>query len=102
MNEGFNFGAFFFNFLWALVKGYWLLGVLIFVVQMIIMVAASFSGLDTVGQIIVDLTFSFLIGLFANDLARWALRRKGYEEVAFIHAPDQDHAFAHYVERYEL
>ena len=76
IKEGFNGFAFVFSVLWALFKGYWLVAVGIFAVSVVISVIFGLIGLDLFGQAVVNIGFNILVGLYANDLARWTLSRK--------------------------
>lgn len=97
VKEGFNWPAFVFSPIWALVKGYWGVLTAILAVSFGISVILSLLGLDLFGQAVVNIAFNFLLGIYANDLARWTLSRRGYVEEEVVSAVSRDHALERYV-----
>ncbi|WP_135081403.1 DUF2628 domain-containing protein [Terasakiella sp. SH-1] len=91
VKEGFNWAAFVFSLFWALMKGYWWVALSIFALSMAISVFLGVFGLDLFGQAVVNISFNMLLGIYANDLARWTLRRRGYLEEDVISAQSVDH-----------
>lgn len=84
IKEGFNFQALLFGFLWALYKRIWWLAALIMMFNFLL------SGLnDHMGQMeLISLQFisNIALGMFANDLYRWHLTKKGYFLVDIVHS----------------
>jgi len=101
IQDGFNWIAFFIPFLWALLQGYWWIAAGTFFLSLTLSLTISLIGLDLYGHIVVNLGFNLLIGLYANDLARWTLNRRGYSEKEVIIASDGDHALARYLHQKE-
>ena len=97
VKEGFNWVAFVFSVIWALFKGYWIVAAAIFVVSIAISVIFSLIGLDLFGQAVVNIAFNILVGLFANDMARWTLSKKGYVEEDLVSAASNQHGLEKYL-----
>ena len=86
VKEGFCWPAFFFNIVWALFKGLWITAIILFLAQILVQTGAQALGLSQEAQSIVTIGFFILVGLFANDLRRFELERRGYREVGVIAA----------------
>ncbi len=97
VKEGFSWPAFIFSAVWALVKGYWLVAAGIFALSMAISAILSLLGLDLFGQAVVNIAFNLLLGIYANDLARWTLTRRGYVEENVVSGVSADHALERFV-----
>ncbi len=97
VKEGFNWPAFFFTVIWALFKGYWWVAGGLFVVEIIISGLLAAIGLDLFGQAVVNIAFNLLVGIYANDLARWSLARRGFVEDEVVSGVSMDHALERYV-----
>jgi len=97
VKDGFNWPAFILTFIWALFKGYWWVAGGLFAVEIIISGILAAIGLDLVGQAVVNIAFNLLVGIYANDLARWTLARRGFTEDEVVSASSGDHALERYV-----
>jgi hypothetical protein len=95
--EGFNWAALIFSPLWALVKGYWWVFIGIMILNVFFSGWASFFGLDLMGQAVVNIALNILVGIYANDLARWTLKRRGFVEEDVISGGSGDHAIERYL-----
>lgn len=98
IKDGFNGWAFVFSFLWALVKGYWWVAGGLFALSLAISLILTLLGLDLFGQAVVNIAFHLLIGLWANDLARWSLSKRGYREEEVVGGVNVDHALERYLQ----
>ncbi|MCP5364337.1 MAG: DUF2628 domain-containing protein [Hyphomicrobiales bacterium] len=92
IRDGFSWMAFLFSFLWALSQRLWLVALGIVGVDVILSLLAGAIGLDPIGQTVVALGFSCLVGFEADNLQRWTFRQRGYLETAVIAARDPDEA----------
>ena len=97
VKEGFNWVAFIFTALWALVKGYWWVAFGLFALEIAITAILAAIGLDLFGQAVVNIAFNLLVGIYANDLARWSLARRGFTEDEVVSAASKEHAVERYV-----
>lgn len=86
VKEGFCWPAFFFNWVWALFKGKWITALLLFAASMAVGAAIQGLHLSEQAQSVVSLAYFILTGLFANDLLRWELERRGYREAGVVAA----------------
>jgi hypothetical protein len=93
VKDGFSWGAFLFTFLWFFLNRLWLtgIGILIAVVALPAVLQALDVGTGT--AIVAELLLSFLIGLEANSLRRWTLRRRK-PAVDVVTASDRNEAEA--------
>lgn len=96
VRDGFNWAAFLFTTVWALVKGYWWVAAGTLAVSLALSAALAVIGLDLYGQTVVNLGFNLLVGLYGNDLARWTLARRGFVEKDVVSAEDSDHALSRF------
>jgi len=97
VKEGFNWLAFVFSVLWAVVKGYWWVAFGVLVCSLTISLLLGVFGLDLFGQAVVNIAFNLLLGVYANDLARWTLSKRGFVEEEVVSAVSYDHALQTYV-----
>lgn len=98
LKEGFNWLACFFTVLWALFCGYWMVAGLLLAAEVIISLILSAIGLDLLSQAVVNIAFNLLVGIYANDLARWTLKRRGYSEEEVVSGINSEHALERYVQ----
>jgi hypothetical protein len=81
---------------WLLLKGMWLVFVLVVAaIGMIIGFGAAF-GLGTGALLILVLAVHVVIGVFGNDLLRWTLARRGFVEAGHASGRRQDEAELRY------
>jgi len=98
IKEGFSWGAFVFNFLWALWHRLWLASLALLVVMLAIDAAADFLGVNPVLAAVIELAVSLWVGFNANDWRRRVLERRGYALGAVIAAPNADAALRRFVD----
>ena len=78
IREGFDFIAFIFGAFWALYHRMWLEALCIAVPVVLLGAADKQNWLDDASIAVLNLALSFIIGLWANDLRRASLSRRGY------------------------
>ncbi len=99
--EGFNLYAmvFPFNIFWALNNRCW-----VFLAVIVVFTGSSFvlGDASNFTKIMVGVTklaiFPFL-GIWANDILRWSLKRKGFELDSIVTGKDETDAHRRYLER---
>ena len=87
VKNGWSWPAFFFTWLWALVKRLWIVGVIILLAGMAL---SSLPEIWLVGEVII----SIVMGVNGNKLRVNRLRDSGYEQVAIVAARTPDGALA--------
>jgi hypothetical protein len=92
VKEGFCWPALFLTAIWSLWKGLWLVTVVIAAAEMLLGWLIMQSGGDPVVDATLNLALYIVVGLLGNDLRRWTLARRGYDEVAVVAAPDAETA----------
>jgi hypothetical protein len=78
VREGFNFAAFFFSWIWALVCGLWIVAAILFAGDVGIALAFEFVDLDARSQFWATVGWHLIVGFAAEDLRRWTLHLRGY------------------------
>jgi len=88
VREGFSWGALIFGPVWLLAHGAWLAAILVGALD-------AGLGLMTHGplQAVLVLWAAWLTGLFGQDLRRWTLLHRGFDELHVIAARDEAAAF---------
>ena len=76
VKDGFSLGAFVFTFLWFFWNRLWLAGIGVLVAVVCLVFALQALRIGTGAAVLAALLLSLLIGLEANNLKRWTLRRK--------------------------
>lgn len=99
VKEGFSWPAFLFTFFWALFKGLWLTAIFIFTAQVLLGAVTFSAGLAPEADTAASLALLVLIGAFGNDLQRFELARRGYDQVGVVAGPDPDTAALRAFER---
>jgi hypothetical protein len=84
VKEGFSWPAFFFSFLWALWSRLWLVAAGLLALEVTIGAVLSLLDGDFWTQAALSLGVALLIGVFANDLKRSTLFRRGFLEAAVV------------------
>jgi hypothetical protein len=87
LREGFSWGAFLFGFLYLAVHGAWVAAAL----NLAALVAVAGLVVAT-GSMAPLLGLAVLQGMFALDLRRWSLARRGFAEGPVVAAADADQA----------
>jgi len=89
VKEGFCWPAFLFTLLWALFHRLWWVLLGLFVVGLALSLALEALALHPLIEGAAMLGYQLIIGYVANDLRRWTLARRGFEQVAVVAAPDR-------------
>ena len=87
VKNGWSWPAFFFTWIWALVKKLWLIGVIVFLFGIL---ASSIPEAWLIGEVLI----SVVMGVKGNELRVKRLRETGYEELATVEARTPDGALA--------
>jgi hypothetical protein len=97
VKKGFGWPAFFFTWIWALVKKMWIEGILLLVVAIIINsldrilnLNQTFGGVGI--SLLLTLVFCFVVGLNGNKWKRNNLIKSGYEKIDTVAASSRDSA----------
>ena len=98
VKEGFCWPAFFFSVPWALWNRLWLVGLALLAAQAAVGGAVALLGLDPLSQGAATLGLAVIIGMSANDLRRWTLGRRGFDEAAVVTGGDADAALGRFLE----
>jgi hypothetical protein len=88
LQEGFCWGAFVFGPLWLAAHRAWIAAILVGVIDAGI--ALSASG---VRGLALTVWAAWLTGVFGQDMRRWTLMHRGYDELHVIAARDETAAF---------
>ncbi|MBL6946868.1 MAG: DUF2628 domain-containing protein [Rhodospirillales bacterium] len=97
VKEGFCWPAFFVSVFWALWHRMWLVaGAIVAVSAAIGLVAAAF-GVDPLSDAAISLALALLIGLFANDIRRWVLDRRGFSDEGVVVGDNEDAALERFL-----
>jgi hypothetical protein len=78
VREGFNWAAFFFTWIWALVSRLWIAAAILFAADVAILLALEAIDLDPGSQFWITLGWHVIVGFVAEDLRRWGLGLRGY------------------------
>jgi hypothetical protein len=100
VKEGFNFYALFLTFFWALYHRLWILALLIFGFNLLLVSMLKNHVLSAPSVGILHLAMHVLVGLFANDWLRAGLARRGYIIADIAAADSMLRAEQRYFERY--
>ncbi|MGB1540480.1 MAG: DUF2628 domain-containing protein [Rickettsiales bacterium] len=100
VEEGLNWPAFFFQWMWALYHKLWLAAFGIFAFNAMLSYL-NFNGiLHPLSIIILQLGFQFFIASHGNDLKRYALKKRGYITADIVTSDNLVGAEQRYFERY--
>ena len=99
VREGFAWLAALFGVFWALYHGLWGWALALVAAALAIAGLAALTGLNGVGQAVLQLGYMALAGALANDWRRWALARRGYRLAEVVAGDDLMAAERRYFER---
>jgi ABC-type branched-subunit amino acid transport system permease subunit len=97
IKEGFSWPALLFTVLWSLWHGMWLVTVVVAAIQLVLGWLIVRFGADPVTDAVLNLAINVILGLVGNDLRRWTLAGRGYDEAAIVAAPDGETALYMYL-----
>ncbi len=89
VKEGFAWLALFFPLIWALWYRLWAQLVVLILLIVLIGAAASFTALDPVIIVAVEIAIGVAFGLFGNDWRRRNLRARGYVDAGIVAGRDR-------------
>jgi hypothetical protein len=92
VRDGFSWGAFLFGPLWFFANRLWLAGLAILAAYLALGVTLRFGGLPAGPRFLIALLAAILVGLEANSLRRWTLRRGGRPAVDVVARRRRDEA----------
>ncbi len=102
VKEGFCWPAFFLSFIWALWHRMWLTVLWLVAASAVLGAVSAVLRLDPVGEGAVSLGMAVLIGLFANDIRRWSLDKRGYSDEGIVVGDNEDGALRRFLARTPL
>ena len=88
VKDGFSLGATAFGPLWALVLGMWEAALLIFIFQLGVGFLINQFVPVASAQIAAQVGAAIVVGLCANEIRRWNLSRRGFDERATVSGND--------------
>ena len=97
VKEGFSWPAFLFNIFWALWHCHWLAAVALFVIPLGIAIITNLIGLAPVGQTVLSMGWSVIVGMLANDVRRYYLDHDGFVEDGIATGTTPDDALYDYL-----
>ncbi|MDJ0895810.1 MAG: DUF2628 domain-containing protein [Alphaproteobacteria bacterium] len=92
VRDGFSFWAFLFTVLWALWNRLWWEAAALIVIWVVLSLIMNLLGADDFTQLMVSLGFQILVGFEARDLQRWALARRGWQELGMVSGNSEEAA----------
>ncbi len=92
VKEGFSWPALFFSLFWALWCRLWWVALGLFVVNAVLSAAVTILGVDPVSESAISMGLAVLTGLLGNDLKRWTLSRRGFQQIGVVAAANVDAA----------
>jgi hypothetical protein len=99
VKQGWSWPAFFFNWVWALIKRMWGIAVTFFLISLfmeIIIDGAEF-GIGMIVMFIVSIVIVFIFGMNGNDWREKNLLSRGFDFRMTVEALNQDHAVSTYL-----
>jgi len=100
VREGFNWAAFLFTWLWALVCGLWIVAAILFAADLVLALALDWIGLDSSSFAWMTLAWHAIVGFAAEDLRRWTLRLRGYALAEIVSGRDLSDAERRFFEQH--
>jgi len=92
VKEGFSWWGFFFPLPWLLIKGMWVVLVVVTLALIAIGAVSAALYLPDSAALVLSFGVSLLIGFTGNDLYRWTLQRRGLVELGPASGDDRDEA----------
>lgn len=100
IEEGFNWFAFLFHWMWALSQRLWLVAPLVFIGWCVVEALSWHRVMHPLPTLLLMLAFQAYIGLQANDWKRGKLKRQGHIISDIVTATDTVGATQRFFERY--
>ncbi|MBK8174301.1 MAG: DUF2628 domain-containing protein [Rhodospirillales bacterium] len=92
VKEGFCWPAFLFTTFWALGARLWLIALALLIVQAAVDAGLSILGIEPGMRVVASVAVAVIAGLVGNDLRRWTLVRRGFQQIAVVTGRDRDAA----------
>lgn len=102
VEEGFSWPGFLFTFIWALWTRMWLPAMVIFSVVVLAGWGVRQFQLGENVEAGVTVLISLAIGLVGNDLRRWWLDHKGYQEVCMVSGRNAEDATRRFLDNADI
>jgi len=102
VKEGFSWPGFVFTFVWAAWSRMWLAAMVLFSVIVLAGWGARYLQLGEDVEGAVSLLFALCVGLVGNDLRRWWLDSKGYQEVAMVSGRNAEDATRRFLDNADI
>jgi hypothetical protein len=97
VKEGFSWLAFLFSPVWAIWHRLWVWAIGFLAINTIVGWAMANVGLSAYSQGVVYVALALAVGWTANDLRRYNLMKRGFDETAVLLAESQEHAVELYL-----
>ncbi len=102
VKEGFSWPGFFFTFVWAFWKRMWLPAIVIFTVIALTGFGVQKLGLGEDLEGMASILLALSIGLVGNDIRRWWLDQRGYQEVAVVSGKNAEDAARRFLDAADI
>lgn len=89
IKEGFSWPALFFSVFWSIYHHMWIISGLLFALIIVIGFLGKITGLSEDIQFLLQSGLGLLFAFEANDLRRWSLARKGFEDKGVVQGGSQ-------------
>jgi Protein of unknown function (DUF2628). len=97
VKQGWSWPAFFFGFLWAIVKQQWVLGVSVFVALFVGGIVMGAAGKHAVDMQMISIAINVVFGMSGNSWREKKLISRGYEQMGTVSASNEELALALYL-----
>lgn len=101
VREGFNVWAFLFPLFWPVIKGMWIVFLIVAAAQMFLWGVGRMLGFSEFMHVLASFGISLVMGFEGNDLYRWTLARRSFEEADIVSGDDRTDAEIRYFSRHE-
>lgn len=88
IKDGFCWPAFFFSVLWAIWHRLWLTALLFLVLDAAVVAMTVILQPDFASELAISIGFAAVVGVVANDLRRWTLAHRGWDDAGDVLARD--------------
>lgn len=99
VKQGWSWPAFFFNWVWALIKRMWGIAVTVFLLSLFmeIFINEAEFGIGTIVIFMVSIVILFIFGINGNDWREKKLLSRGFDFKMTVEALNQDQAVSIYL-----
>lgn len=98
VKEGFSWPAFLFTFAWALWTRMWWPAVALFAALTLAGWGVRLLGAGETLEGAASILLAFAVGLVGNDIRRWQLERRGFDEVGVVSGKNADEAMRRFLD----